>query len=120
VAVEFVWRHPDRREVALALYVALRMANVGGWRHLVVCDGARTGCYCGVELAPDASEEAAHTWARLFEPRYRVNLTIADLLQDAGRFEELYIDGGVRVVLNAVEEDQRRRDELRRRARGKG
>lgn len=114
MALGFVWRHHDRREVELALYVALRMVKVGGWRRLVFAHHWRRGTYAGIELAPDASEEDAHTWSRLFATRYRVNLTIADLLADVGSFEELYIDGGLRVVLAAVEEDQRRRDELRR------
>lgn len=117
MAVELVWRHPDRREVALALYVTMRMVHVPGWRHVVVAVEPDGHTWCGVELAADCREHDARDWSTLLHRRYRVGTTMGELVADPLRYRELYVDGGVAQILNEVEREQVRREELRRRAR---
>jgi hypothetical protein len=117
LSVQLVWRHPERREVELALYVQMRMMHVGGWRRVVVAIEPAGAAWCAVELAPNAGEDDARTWAVLFEPRRRVATTIDELLSRATTFREIYIDGGVGALLNEVERQQIERERLKREAR---
>jgi hypothetical protein len=117
VAVQLVWRHPERREAELALYVAFRMVRVPGWRHLLVAMDRRDAAWVGIELAPNARENDARDWAGLFHERYRVEATIEELLADPRRFKELYIDGGVGAFLNEYERWVEAREQERRRLR---
>lgn len=120
MAVELAWRHPDRREVEIRLYVALRMVHLRGWRRLVVCCAFQGPVFVGVELAPETPEDDAQAWAALFHRRYRVPMTVDELTADASRWSELYRDGGVGAFLNGYAREQERMEELRRRARGRG
>lgn len=115
--VQFVWRHPDRREVEIRLYVALRMVHLRGVQRLLVGCVSRGQVFVGVELAPETPEDEARAWSTLFERRYRVAATIDELAADAGRWSELYQAGGVGAFLNGYEREQERMEELRRRAR---
>jgi len=110
VAVQYVWKHPDRKEVQLQLYGQLRIAHVGGWVHLVVCCELLGRTWVGVELATTATERDARDWYGLLPPRYLVKLTIDELLAEPRRFAELYLDGGVRAFLNEREADDRMRE----------
>jgi hypothetical protein len=88
VAVQLVWRHPQRREVEMVLYITMRMVHLRGWRRVVVADDL-----------------------------YRRTETIEELLAMAGQWNELYVDGGVAGFLGAYERQMERDEETRRRAR---
>lgn len=115
MALQFVWRHPDRREVERTLYVQLRMVHVRGWAHLLAAQEPRGHTWAAVELAPTAGEEDARDWALLFARRYRVETTIEALLAEPRRFSELYLDGGVQAFLRGHERELERPAETRRR-----
>lgn len=117
LALQLVWRHPDRREVELVLYVTMRMVHLRGWRRVVVaCE--RTGhTWLAVQLAPEASEADALAWSQTLDARYRRPETIEDLLALAGTWSELYVDGGVGTFLNAHERQMERDEETRQRGR---
>jgi len=117
VAVVLCWRHPDRREVEIALYVSLRMMHLGGRGRTVVLCPARGGATLALELDESASEEDAQAWASLFHRRYRIETTIEELLAGVTRYGAVYMDGGIGEFLNAYEQEQRRMEELRRKDR---
>jgi len=114
VAVQLVWRVPQRERVAEVLYVTMRLMHVGGWRRVLVAQESRGACWCAVELDDQAREDDAATWAASFERRYRQDVTIDELMAGWQRFSEVYIDGGVGELLNQVERLRAERDNLRR------
>jgi hypothetical protein len=118
--LQFVWRHPDRHEVEIALYVQLRMVHVRGWRHLVVAQEPRGATWVCVEMAPETSEENARDWSSLFDARYRVPATLGDVLATPGRWSELYIDAGIARFLERHERQLERDADARRRWREGG
>jgi hypothetical protein len=117
VAVQLVWRHPQRREVEMVLYITMRMVHLRGWRRVVVAVERDEHTWLGVELAPETSEDNAKAWAATLDDRYRRTETIEELLAMAGQWNELYVDGGVAGFLGAYERQMERDEETRRRAR---
>jgi hypothetical protein len=117
VAVQLAWRHTNRRDVEIGLYVSMRMMHLRGWQHIAVCCTVRGHVYVALELADTTPEDDAQAWATLFDRRYRIETTIAELLADVGRFSAVYIDGGVGEFLNAYEEETHRLELLRQQAR---
>lgn len=117
MAVQLVWRHPSRREVELVLYVTMRMVHLRGWRRIVVAVERDEHTWLAIELAPETSEADAKAWATTLENRYRRKETIDELLAMAGRWNQLYVDGGVGAFLNGYERQMERDEETRRRAR---
>ena len=117
MAVQLVWRHPSRREVELVLYVTMRMVHLRGWRRLVVACERSGHTWLGIELAPETSEADAQAWASTLDKRYRRPESIEELLQLAGTWKELYVDGGVGAFLNGYERQMERDEETRRRGR---
>lgn len=121
MALTYVWRHPERREVLLTLYVQLRMAHVRGWSHLLVAQEPRGVTWLAVTLAPTCGEEDARDWSRALPARYRVAAAPDELLAEPRRFSELYMDAGVQAFLREHERELERAAETRRRWRdGKG
>ena len=118
MAVAFTWRHTSRREVEIALYVALRMVHLPGRSLLAVLCEPDGHTWCCVELAAAASEADARDWSQLLERRYRVDVTADELLATPWRFSEVYLNAGVGALLNDVERQQVERDRLMREARG--
>ncbi len=115
MAAACVWRHPERREVLLTLYVQLRMVHVRGWLHLLVAQEPRGSTWLAVTLAPSCSEEDARDWSRVLPVRYRVETTAEALLSEPRRFSELYMDAGVQAFLREHERELERAVETRRR-----
>lgn len=113
MAASCVWRHPERREVLLALYVQLRMAHVRGWAHLLVAQEPRGATWLAVTLAPTCGEEDARDWSRLLPARYRVPTTPDELMAEPRRFSELYMDAGVQAFLREHERELERAEETR-------
>jgi hypothetical protein len=117
MALQLVWRHPDRHEVENALYVMLRMVHVRGWQRLAVLCERDGHTWCCVELTPACSEADARDWSQLFDRRHRRDVAIDELLADPWRFPEIYLNGGVGPLLDEVERQQLERDRLKREAR---
>lgn len=117
MAVQLVWRHPQRREVEMVLYVTMRMVHLRGWRRVVVAVERSEHTWLAVELAPETSEADAKAWSTTLPNRYRRTETIDELLALAGQWNELYVDGGVRGFLNGYERQMERDEETRRRGR---
>ena len=120
MAVEYCWRHPDRREVLITLYVALRMMHVPGRRRIAVLVERDGHTWCALEIAPEASERDARDWSLLFDRRYLVRTTRGELLARAQDFAEVYIDAGVAAFLAEHERQLERDAETRARWRNGG
>lgn len=99
------------------MYVMVRMVHVRGWRRLAVAIERDGHAWCGVELDPACREDDAREWSQLFERRYRRHVSLDELLAEPWRFEEIYLGGGIRVLLNEVERQQVERERLKREAR---
>lgn len=101
----------------MVLYITLRMVHLRGWRRLVVAVEQLGATWLAVELAPEASEADAQAWAATLDGRYRVAMTLDELVSSPGRWNQLYVDGGVGAFLNGYERQMERDEETRRRAR---
>ncbi len=101
----------------MVLHITMRMVHLRGWRRVVVAVEQLGHVWLGVELAPLASESDAQAWAATLERRYRRSESIEELLQLAGCWNELYVDGGVGRFLDGYERQMERDEQTRRRGR---